>query len=323
MTTQVIRAVYDYVLATRYLSGAAITCSLYDHALCIGAEIRVFWQQKRSFLPILVVLSTYLMEASTIVIAYTTVGAPQFLVSPQLLAIYGRLLEPSRELKSSEKSPCRLAMLNGADNPRCEALIIVIGVSTTMVAGCQELVLFLRVHTIWDNRKEVKYALLFGFVVCYGVSIAFALVTMLDLAGKLQYNGQLKSCTLPEKPKYMPGVWGAMIAYDIYVFALIVLNALNQPRKRNIEILDNLRRDGLMVLTAIFFLRISKLSVSIVGNASETFLLPVISWAFETRMMYRLFLKVREAELSLPHGWKPVMNHRSVFVSEEVEMIYI
>ena len=36
------------------------------------------------------------------------------------------------------------------------------------------------------------------------------------------------------------------VAYDVYVFLLTILNALNRPRKRNSEMMELLKRDGII-----------------------------------------------------------------------------
>ena len=84
--------VYHYVEATRYLSGkksvhigscsydyssatfhlaVALSCSLYDHVLTSEREIRLVWKQKWSYLQMVVVFNTYLMDATMIVLAYS------------------------------------------------------------------------------------------------------------------------------------------------------------------------------------------------------------------------------------------------------------
>ena len=90
-----------------------------------------------------------------------------------------------------------------------------------------QVALLLRVHSLWDNRKEIKYALIIGFIACYGASVSFVLVTMIQFSGKtqsfpyiicsssdegrLQYSEVLQSCILPGRPQYLAGTWGAMV----------------------------------------------------------------------------------------------------------------
>lgn len=87
--------------------------------------------------------------------------------------------------------------------------------------------LLLRVYALWDNRKEIKYALITGFIICYSLSVGFAVATMQKFfskdyffarqivrssqSDKLQYSMSLDSCFLPEKADYLIGVWGGMV----------------------------------------------------------------------------------------------------------------
>ncbi|KAH9920289.1 uncharacterized protein B0H18DRAFT_881198, partial [Fomitopsis serialis] len=203
---------------------AALSCSLYDHAINAAREIELVWRQQWSRLQIIVMLNTYLMEASLIIIAYGI-------------------------LRSQDVT----------HRDRCEAFVIFIGTFSTLSSGCQEFALLLHVYALWDSRKQAKYALIAGFIVCYGASVAFTLVTMIQLSGKMQYNSDLQSCVVPEKPTFLSGAWAGMVAYDVYVFVLTVLNALNRPRKKNVEIVSRLKRDGVVT----FLVRELRLAMSI------------------------------------------------------------
>lgn len=44
--------------------------------------------------------------------------------------------------------------------------------------------LLIRVYMLWDSRQSVKYMLLAGYIICYGVSTAFVIVTVADFACK-------------------------------------------------------------------------------------------------------------------------------------------
>ncbi|KAI0733910.1 hypothetical protein C8Q72DRAFT_501193 [Fomitopsis betulina] len=288
MSTQSDLVTIEIVLATRYLSAVALALSLYDHAITFPTEVQLFWSQPWSASHALVVFSTYFVQACCLVIAYT----------------FG----DSRSTLSYKVN-----------------VIIFIGTFATMGGGCQEVALLLRVYALWDNRKKVKHALLFGFAVCYGFSLASAIVTMAQLAGGIRCNVDLRTCVLPEKAKYIAGVWGGMAAYDLYVLILAVLNAFNRPRRRDTEILDRLRRDGILTFLLLFASHLVKLLPSILANASATFLLPVLTWAIDTRLVYRLFIKVGAVELRANQASKPAFGQpqASVFVSEEVELRYI
>lgn len=95
-------------------------------------------------------------------------------------------------------------------------------------------VLLLRIVGIWDNRKSVKYALVGGFIVCLGTSLAFAILTtlrsfgwLLRIAlhagalmkdiGAMSYSAPLNICVINPAAyhglivEYTQGVWGGMV----------------------------------------------------------------------------------------------------------------
>ncbi|KAI0930856.1 hypothetical protein AcV7_004927 [Taiwanofungus camphoratus] len=180
--------------------------------------------------------------------------------------------------------------------------------------------LLLRVYALWDNRKEIKYALITGFIICYSLSVGFAVATMQKFFNKLQYSMSLDSCFLPEKADYLIGVWGGMTLYDVYILMFVVVNVLNKPRRRDSEIVTNLIRDGALTFMGFFALRLLKLFQSIFGGAAQTFLTPIFTWAMDGILSFHLFLKVKLLEINASTRQHQHVLQKQALIVEEVEM---
>ncbi|KAI0927568.1 hypothetical protein AcV5_008070 [Taiwanofungus camphoratus] len=205
------------LIATRYMAAVAVTCSLWNHLINVDREIEFVWRPPWSFLQLLVMFNLYGGQASLIFIVY----------------VLGDL-----------RPPLHLSM--------CKAYVLFVCVYGTLSTGSTQFALLLRVYALWDNRKEIKYALITGFIICYSLSVGFAVATMQKFFNKLQYSMSLDSCFLPEKADYLIGVWGGMTLYDVYILMFVVVNVLNKPRRRDSEIVTNLIRDGALTFMGFF-----------------------------------------------------------------------
>ncbi|KAA1478460.1 hypothetical protein DENSPDRAFT_741114, partial [Dentipellis sp. KUC8613] len=78
-----------------------------------------------------------------------------------------------------------------------------------VVSGSQIVIayvlLIMRLYALWDHRKRILQALIGGFILTYAASI---------------------------------------IAFDVFVVLLSLINAADRPRGLNVKLLTDLRRDG-------------------------------------------------------------------------------
>jgi hypothetical protein len=63
---------------------------------------------------------------------------------------------------------------------------------------------------------------------------------------------EIQGCTLSKKPTGIVAAWSCVVAYDTIAIVLAIINALDRPRRRDIDIMRFLKGDG-----APFFLVIS------------------------------------------------------------------
>lgn len=279
--------------ATKYMSGVALTVSLFDHLLNFGDELELVWSQPRSWsiLQSIVMVNRYGGELSMIFIAYILAG-----FRPPI------------------------------STSTCHGFVVVVCTYGIFGSALSQFVLLLRIVGIWDNRKSVKYALVGGFIVCLGTSLAFAILTTLRSFGAMSYSAPLNICVINPAAyhglivDYTQGVWGGMLLYDVYVFAILIANAMNRPRRHNAEIITNLNRDGAFIFLAFFALRLAQLLPSVSGNAAFIFLTPAVAWALDNALSSRLFLKMKAIEIRKRPGWNPVEDLPSVYVMQTIEL---
>jgi len=273
------------LVATQYLSAVAVTLTLYDRLLLLKKEIELIWRQPWSALSVLVLIDMYGRQASMLFIAYVVSGISTN-ISDSLCQSFNRFIATYGLL------------------------------STASI----QFALILRIYSLWDNRRIITIALIGGFVVFYGITAAFAIVSTIQTSADAQYNGPYHACGVPQRPLYLIGAYAGTLAYYIYVIILLVINSLNRPRKRDFEIIKNLYRDGVWTLLVFTVLQLARLMPAIFGGTSQALLTPLITWALDGILSFRLYLTLKQVEVDARKGWRTVAGSQQVLIFEEVEM---
>ncbi|OSX60798.1 hypothetical protein POSPLADRAFT_1047163 [Postia placenta MAD-698-R-SB12] len=97
---------------------------------------------------------------------------------------------------------------------------------------------------------------------------------------------------------------GFMLLYDVFVFVTLVANALSRPRRNNSEIVTNLSRDRIFTFLVNY-----------------TFLTIGVCWTLDYILCFRLFLKMKDAEIR--SGWEAMGTPGTVHIRETIEMMSI
>lgn len=281
--------------AIKYFSGVAVTLSLFDHVLTFRKELDLVWLQRGpwSIMQLVVVMNRYGGEASMLYLAYMFSG------------------------------------LMPLSTSSCHGLVIVLSVYCILGSALSQFVLLLRVYALWDNRRSVKYALYIGFMVCLGISLGFAITIGHNLLHSIVYFKiqHFEACVINSTSRqvnfalYAIGLWGGMLLYDVFVFVTLVANALSRPRRNNSEIVTNLSRDRIFTFLAFFVLRLCQLSPSISADVNYTFLTIGVCWTLDYILCFRLFLKMKDAEIR--SGWEAMGTPGTVHIRETIEMMSI
>ncbi|CCL98756.1 uncharacterized protein FIBRA_00761 [Fibroporia radiculosa] len=294
-------------LATHYMSGVALTISLWDHFLNVDQEIELVWRQSWSVLQTVVLVNRYGGEVSLLFIAYTMAG-------------FGAPLTASMLVPGIKKKIHELIHVLVA------AGSLLYSVSTGLLQV--PFTLLLRATLLWDNKRSIKYALICGFAIGLSISITFASLVEREIqSGMDVLNSRGSRTCIIESSSwnsqyaiYYAGVWGGMLFYDIYVMTLLIINALNRPRRHNSKIMVDLYKDGALTFLAFFTLRLVQFIPSVFGNLSVVFLTPLTAWSLDSVLGYHFLLRMKRVEVASRCGWRPVVNEHSVFVMEEIEV---
>lgn len=51
-------------------------------------------------------------------------------------------------------------------------------------------------------------------------------------------------CLVNQRPREWPGLWAALVAFDIFTITLTIYNAAEQPRRVGDKLIADLMRDG-------------------------------------------------------------------------------
>ncbi|PCH40444.1 hypothetical protein WOLCODRAFT_16532 [Wolfiporia cocos MD-104 SS10] len=172
---------------------------------------------------------------------------------------------------------------------------------------------------LWENLKTVKYALIAGFAICFAITSVCSVANVLEIHDSLKYVEAIHACYLTAKSRYSIGVWGGMVLYDVYVFTLLLVNALSHPRRHDSEILAILSRNGALTFLVCFGLRLVQFIPITVAKPDQQFITPLIAWSLDGVMTFRLFLHMKSVEVQSRNGWDSVEGARSVYILEDIE----
>ncbi|KAH9831446.1 uncharacterized protein C8Q71DRAFT_303918 [Rhodofomes roseus] len=271
----VIMLLYDVhsMFVARCLTAVALSLSLWDHALTLGREVQLLWRFPWSPLQILVLVNRYSAEISMIFIA-RIVG-------------WGKL-------------PM-------ADSV-CEALTILITVYCVINSASSQFAVLLYVYKLFDSSPLYRNALVVGFATCFSVSITFGILSVRQALGMIR-SAPAMYCVVALRRRFTIGMWGGMVAYDLYVFFLLLVNTMHNPRRRDSEIVGRLLQGGALVFLACSALRLSQLLSSVLAVGAQSLLIPLVAWSIDGILTYRLLLKVKAVELvadgHLSRLWDP------------------
>jgi len=237
-----------------------VTLMFYEHSLSLGEEIELIWLGRWSVLSAFVLADLYMREIGMLFVASVISG----------------FVELSMQMCTSLMK-----------------FILFYGVLST--ASIHTIILF-RVYTLWDDRKNISYALMGGFVVCFGATVVFVVLAGIQLIGGMRYVAEANTCSFEKRSWYLTGAWSPMVLYDLYVLLLLCVNVLSRPRKTDSQLAMMLYRDGFLMFLGFFALRVARLLPSTFSGAEDVLIIPLITWALDGVLARRLFLRVKYLE---------------------------
>ncbi|KZS86913.1 hypothetical protein SISNIDRAFT_491535 [Sistotremastrum niveocremeum HHB9708] len=284
------------LFGTRYLSGIGFVVLAYDHCLCLNDEIVLVWKAKSSFARTAFLFNKYIVVLSSVIIAWEING-------------FSGPWAGQVRLKAS--SPIAVT--------HCASVIWIpiAGVLGIISQALANLLLLLRIYSLWDHRKKVMLVTLAVYLSCFLVSISFIGITIHRLRPEMVYSGEpFRTCVLLKKSSSLSVAWGVPILFDVFMVCSTVLNAFDRPRGVDTKLTRLLLRDGVLyhvVSTHIYnfvdligliptsyqtfvFLRLFNFSLSMTSSSSTVLMGSYFVWAMITATLNRMILTSRNRE---------------------------
>ncbi|KZT39087.1 hypothetical protein SISSUDRAFT_1061481 [Sistotremastrum suecicum HHB10207 ss-3] len=247
------------LFGTRYLSGIGFVVLAYDHCLCLNDEIVLVWKAKSSFARTAFLFNKYIVVLSSVIIAWE---------------------------------------INGFSGPWAGQIWIPIaGVLGIISQALANLLLLLRIYSLWDHRKKVMLVTLAVYLSCFLVSISFIGVTIHRLRPEMVYSGEpFRTCVLLKKSSSLSVAWGVPILFDVFMVCSTVLNAFDRPRGVDTKLTRLLLRDGVLYHVTFVFLRLFNFSLSMTSSSGTVLMGSYFVWAMITATLNRMILTSRNRE---------------------------
>ncbi|KAK0471457.1 hypothetical protein IW261DRAFT_894399 [Armillaria novae-zelandiae] len=260
------------ILFSKYMPPAGITLVLWDHCLTFDEEVTTIWSSfKGPILPkAIYVMNRYFTEA---VLLYT-------------VYVFARLRQPTAN-KASE----------------CASFFWLFSMSTTLFAGILQFLVTLRAYRLWDYKQTMRRLLLAVFAACMAGSVVLSVRMVVALTKEsVLLSPEVILCAVPYVPKETPFLMGLLLLFNIFVISVSFYNALEEPRRREREVLISLRRHSAKVYFIVSFLWVVLLISSIYGEMLVHFPVLILVWSVGANLTSRMHLRIESLGLSnVPH----------------------
>ncbi|KAK0447571.1 hypothetical protein EV421DRAFT_1786760 [Armillaria borealis] len=261
------------ILFARYTPPAGIALLLWDHFLTFDEEVTVMWASfKGPILPkAIYVMNRYFTEVVLLYTAYIFTG----------------LRRPTA-------------------NEECATVFWLISISATVFAGILQFLIMLRAYRLWDHRQIMRKVLLAIFVACMTGSLVLCVRMVLTfLKTQVELPSTVIVCAVLEVPKTTPFLLGILLLFNLFVISVSFYNALEEPRRRESEVFNSLRRDGAKIYFVSLLPSPSNdiswvllLITSVFGEMVVYFPILILAWSVAANLTSRMHLRIESLRLS-------------------------
>ncbi|KAI9510084.1 hypothetical protein F5148DRAFT_1339376 [Russula earlei] len=275
--------------AERYISAVALAMLVYDYMLTFDDEVRYIWRRPVSSVKILYVILRYGVAVTQIVYfqAYAYVPKPS-LNRPQL----------------------------------CVGAMLVVAIAGSMALVLANYIMLIRVYTLWDHRKRMLQTLHVAYFISVCSTIAFVAASIVQLLPHMVYDPFIfRMCLIAGRTPYWIGIWLSQALFDVFLFILTIFNAASRPRRANVKIITDLRRDGCLFYLGLFFGRFLNIALSIPSDKEYYLIAVPFVLSLTTVTVTRLVLRV-ERLLVTRGGSRDIRPTDWVFNSYELQTSY-
>jgi len=177
--------------------------------------------------------------------------------------------------------------------PSCVGSLYVVAVVGSMALVLANYIMLIRVYTLWDHRKWTLKILYTGYFLSVCSTIAFVTTSIVDLTPHIVSDPYIfRMCLIVGRTPYWIGIWLSQVLFDAFLFILTLFNAASRPRRANVKIITDLRRDGCLFYLGLFVGRFLNIALSI--PTSRQYYLIAVSFvlSLSTVTVTRLVLRV-------------------------------
>ncbi|KAL5506992.1 hypothetical protein ACEPAH_6448 [Sanghuangporus vaninii] len=256
---------------TRYISAIGLVLLLYDHFLTFPDEVEFVWRARPNFAKKIFLLNRYIVAISQICIA---VSMNHFTNDP-------------------------------LPDKACKTMISIAFVVGVCSIACGNVLVILRVVTLWDRNPYVARFMALGFCASFCSTISFMIVVLRHAYPGFAYVAYAHMCVSTIKSPVLPGVWASSLVFEVLVLSFVTYNALSRPRDRGTPLRDVLYRDGMLFFACLSSLRTANLVISIIARPTLTMSGVFFIWAMTTLVLSRSLLNIHKVSNESSHARMP------------------
>ncbi|KAH9060330.1 hypothetical protein EDB83DRAFT_907564 [Lactarius deliciosus] len=176
---------------------------------------------------------------------------------------------------------------------RCVGSLIVLALVGSMSIVLANYIMIIRVYTLWDHRKWMLRTLYIGYSLSVCSTIAFVATSIVQLAPHVIHDPFIfHMCLITGRTPYWIGIWLSQALFDVFLFVLTITNAASRPRRANVKIITDLRRDGLVFYLGLFVGRFLNVALSIPTDRQYYLIAVSFVLSLSTVTVTRLVLRV-------------------------------
>ncbi|KAJ3553398.1 hypothetical protein NM688_g3636 [Phlebia brevispora] len=275
---------------TRYLAAVGVTAFVYYVVLSFGKEIDMIWRRKKwDTSNVCFMWNRYSSLAGLIFGAYRayTPRTPAELPLRNLFAVTSGLHS------SFSNSPRYRSRLSGANpHPSCKASYVAVTSVAIIAIGTSHAFLAMWMWARWEHQRGAKLAMWTAFAVTFAGLFASFVLGAKSIYDSASYASAFNVCVLSKNPKALMGVWISTLTFDVVTVALLIINAFAQPYRQRAQIVERVKRDGVVCFIIIIVGSLVMLVISVAAGTNGTFEAAFIVWSCDAIVVSWLVLEV-------------------------------
>ncbi|KAH8119517.1 hypothetical protein DFH11DRAFT_450961 [Phellopilus nigrolimitatus] len=292
-----IQGVHDSI-ATRYVTAVGLVFMLYDHLLTFQDEVNLVWTAKPSFAKKLFLLNRYVVPISQVMTA-------------SFMNHFGE------------------SLLSDDD---CKMFLCVTFILGILSVGCANVLVILRVITLWERDRRVVKLMGIGFLFCFTPTLCLTIIVLSKAYVGFVYVEHVHMCVSTVKAPELPGVWACSVrlfllisraptspatlvacllsncslfrkmVFEVLVLACVVFNAIGRPRLQDTPLRRVLYRDGLFFFVFLSTLRTINLIISIAARSTLILVSSYFVWSMTTLVLNHSLLDIQKVASLSSHS---------------------